>query len=110
MLGATVNIIINMGLLPYIGLDAAAISTLLGNMTIWVTRWIQVKKYFTIKMQWGEFIILVVLNVFIGIIIRRTRFITDIIILLVLISITIFLNHELIKELLKAFRVKKAIK
>ena len=110
MLGATVNIIINMGLLPYIGLDAAAISTLLGNMTIWVTRWIQLKKYFTIKMQWGEFIILVVLNVFIVIIIRRTRFITDIIILLVLISITIFLNHELIKELLKAFRVKKAIK
>ena len=61
--GAIVNVICSFVLIPYGGLYAAAIGNMLGYLVIWISRIIQTKKYFNIRVNWNVFLLLVMLNV-----------------------------------------------
>ncbi len=53
--GAVVNFGINVLFIPFIGIQAAALSTMLAYFTLWFIRIFQMKKYFTISVNWFLF-------------------------------------------------------
>ena len=110
IVGAVINIVVELILLPIIGLEADAISTLFGNISIWASRWIQVKKYFSINVRWGEFLFLTIINIFVGMIIRKTNFFVDIVILLLSFIGAILLNRGLLSNILVVLKIKKTYK
>lgn len=99
--GAIVNIISDLILLPLIGLEAAAISTALGNVSIWMARWIQTGKYFKIRMNWPEFVFLIALNIIWGFLIRYTTLLIDLLLIIIAVAVIFFVNKDLIQNLLK---------
>jgi len=61
MWGAIANAILTVILINTAGLYAAAFGSMVGNAIIWMTRIVQTRKYFNIKMEWTKFIFLLVL-------------------------------------------------
>jgi O-antigen/teichoic acid export membrane protein len=56
IMGSLVNVIINVLFIPYIGIQAAAISTLLAYLTMWVVRVYQTRTYYTINIDFKKLI------------------------------------------------------
>lgn len=56
-IGAVVNIAINFLLIPRIGVQAAALSTLVAYFVIWIIRVFQTEKYLKIKYDWFNIIV-----------------------------------------------------
>ncbi|QOV18868.1 oligosaccharide flippase family protein [Blautia liquoris] len=59
MWGAIANAVLTVVLINTAGLYAAAFGSMVGNAIIWVTRIVQTRKYFNIKIEWKAFIILI---------------------------------------------------
>ncbi|MGY0691308.1 lipopolysaccharide biosynthesis protein [Virgibacillus sp. FSP13] len=58
LVGAIVNVLINLLLIQYIGLYAVAISTFLAFLVMWLMRVYYASSYFTIRFKWGDMLIL----------------------------------------------------
>ena len=97
--GALTNLGINILFIPIIGIQAAAISTMVAFLTMWLLRIKQTKKYFTIKVN-GKLLFLNILLVSTSLF---ANYIADfgIYIQLIAIIIFIFLNLKFIKSILK---------
>lgn len=52
VLGAVINFICNLALIPFIGALGASIATMIGYISIWIIRTIQMKKIIRIKADW----------------------------------------------------------
>lgn len=61
MWGAIANVVLTVVLINTAGLYAAALGSMIGNAVIWVTRIIQTRRYFSIKVDWKAFLVLIVL-------------------------------------------------
>ena len=61
MWGAIANAVLTVILINTAGLYAAAFGSMVGNAIIWMTRIVQTRKYFNIKIEWTKFIFLLVL-------------------------------------------------
>ena len=61
MWGAIANAVLTAILINTAGLYAAAFGSMVGNAIIWMTRIVQTRKYFNIKIEWTKFIFLLVL-------------------------------------------------
>ena len=57
IMGSLVNIIINVLLISYIGIQAAAASTLLAYLTLWVVRIYQTRIYYTITIDYKKLVL-----------------------------------------------------
>lgn len=53
--GAVVNVVLHLCLIPFIGLQAAAISTFVGFLVMWLVRERHNRKELNIRVKWGEF-------------------------------------------------------
>jgi O-antigen/teichoic acid export membrane protein len=95
--GALTNIAINILFIPIIGIQAAAISTMVAFLVIWLLRIKQTKKYFTINVDNKTFY----LNILLVIISLFANYINNIGIYIQLITgiIFIFLNLKFIKRI-----------
>ncbi|AVR00494.1 hypothetical protein OBCHQ24_16275 [Oceanobacillus iheyensis] len=56
LMGALLNILLNLALVPFIGLYGIAASTLLAFLCMWLFRVTASHKYFTIRIQWRELV------------------------------------------------------
>lgn len=52
---AIINLLVNIGLVHYIGLHAASIATFLAYLSLFTLRFMDTKKYFTLKVDWKKF-------------------------------------------------------
>ena len=52
-MGALVNTIINFLLIPFIGATGAALSTMIGYMTVWIIRTLQLRSIVKMKVDWN---------------------------------------------------------
>ena len=52
VMGAVINVVINLFLIPKIGIQAAALSTFLAYLCVWIVRTYDTKKYLNIKLDW----------------------------------------------------------
>ena len=97
--GAIVNIGINLLLIPIWGIQAAAFSTMLAYLTMWLLRLFDTKKFVKIKIDWKSLIFSIVL---IGIQILGlytiTNTITFFIVETILILVMLFIQRKYIKQ------------
>lgn len=97
--GAIVNIVINLLLIPIWGIQAAAFSTMLAYLTMWLLRLFDTKKFVKIKIDWKSLIFSIVL---IGIQIvglyTITNTITFFIVETILILAMLFIQRKYIKQ------------
>lgn len=56
VMGAAINVIANLLLIPKIGIQAAALSTFLAYLSVWIVRTYDTKKYLNIKLDWFKLI------------------------------------------------------
>lgn len=62
ILGALLNVVVNICLIPLIGIQGAALSTLLAFLVMWIARIINTKKFFSIKIDYKDFLTLFVIT------------------------------------------------
>lgn len=103
VIGAVINIILNIILIPKFGLYGAAIATMICYIAIWAIRLINVKKYNSLKVNYSKSIIsyIILLIQIVLIAINRTNLLINIIIFIVIISINISLIKDVIKKCLR---------
>ncbi|WP_430494467.1 oligosaccharide flippase family protein [Rossellomorea marisflavi] len=63
LIAGITNILLNITLLPLIGLVGAVISTMLSFLIMWIYRVVQTKKYFKISYDFKEISVLIILNI-----------------------------------------------
>jgi len=64
VLGASINIGINLLLIPIIGIQAASLSTMIAFLGMWIARLFQTKRYFVIKINKTQLLLMIGLSVF----------------------------------------------
>lgn len=94
IIGAIVNILVNVVLIKYLGLYAASISTALAYFVMMLYRFIDLKKYMTIKYEKGLFIKTILIFSFSIILYYQNNLILNIINLLVVVIYAIILNKN----------------
>lgn len=104
VVGAVVNIIFDFILIPMIGLEAAAISTLLGNISVWGMRWCQTRQYFQIEIKWIDFLTLILFNLLYIYLIRLSNLKIDATLVVVAIIIFILYNRILLIKIWRLVR------
>ncbi len=109
IVGAVVNFIINLFLIPVIGIWAACISTVCGNLIVWIIRIKQTKKYFNIDVDWKNFAIIMSVNVAYTIGICFINISGTIVMVLIAICLAFWMNKEILKNILEYFK-KKVVK
>jgi O-antigen/teichoic acid export membrane protein len=92
--GAIVNAAVNIGLISFIGMQAAAISTFVGFMVMWLIRERDNRNELMIKIKWIEFIGMTVAAVLICILSINTYLIGNIIIFAVGLAVFSILNRK----------------
>lgn len=58
LIGAIINLVVNLILMPVIGLQAASIASTMAFLIMWIVRLFQTRKYFIIKVEWKKFFVL----------------------------------------------------
>lgn len=109
VVGAIVNFLINLLLIPVIGIWAACLSTLVGNVVVWGMRIKHTKKYFKILVDWKKFYFIMFINVLYTIFICFTNNIETIIMIIVAIIISIIMNRKIVVNIFEMIK-KKVIK
>lgn len=92
VIGAVMNIVINILAIPVFGIEGAAISTLISYLVVWLIRVVQTRKYFSIKINKKELIsLIIILSIFAGV-----YYINNIIveIIMALSSVVIFILYN----------------
>lgn len=108
IIAAIINIVVNIALINQIGLYAASISTVIAYLAMFIYRWIDVKKYVSIKTN-KALIAVLSISFLIAIITYYLRIkIVSIVVLLAVIIIAIYINKDSAKYLTEI--VKKRFK
>ncbi|MDI9217004.1 oligosaccharide flippase family protein [Clostridium tertium] len=100
IIGALLNIFINIFTIPVLGIYGAGVSTLLSYLVVWILRVIQTKKYFKINIDKKSFSVLLILNIIFSILYYIPSLKLQLLIMIVSIVIFIIYNKELVKKIL----------
>lgn len=103
LIGAIINIVVNLLLIKKIGIHAASISTAFGFLAMWITRIIETKKYFKIDINWKMFFIYSFLTIIYILGALTTNIYIIIIEIIVAIIIALISNKEIIKNFIEKF-------
>lgn len=98
VVGAIINILINLLFMNRFGLQIAGISTFLSYFVVWLFRIFQTRKLFTIKIRKGPFVSILLFNLLIILLSMNTGIGLDIIMCLVTLVIMLLYNKTLIKQ------------
>lgn len=105
IIGAALNIIINIFTIPTLGIYGAAVSTLISYLVVWIIRIVQTKKYFNIAINKKDFSILLILNIIFSTVYYSKNIYINIAMIITSVIIFIIYNRKLTKKLL-GFLVK----
>ena len=106
IMAALINITINMLLVKKIGLYAAAISTLISYIIVAVYRFIDVKKYINMRLNYKTFIISMLVFIISSLMYYINNQIINCINLIFVVLIVIFSNRRYINLALKRIKMK----
>ena len=105
ILGAIINLVVNLALIKFIGIYAAALSTLVSCMVIYYYRKIKVKKYIKIKnvnMILGIFMMIISVIAYY----YNTNFILKLLVLFVTLLYCVFVNNDIVHLIISKFGKK----
>ena len=97
ILGAIINIVINIGLVHFIGLYAAALSTAISYFVMMVYRHYDLKKYMNITYEKGLLFKTICIFTFAIIIYYQRNIYLDIISLVVVVIYSVYMNKDFLK-------------
>lgn len=103
--GSIVNVVINVLLIPYIGLQAAAVSTLAAYVVMWLVRLYETRNTFRIKLNYKRILIslaLVLGQIFFLLTLELGSYITSIVIF----SLLVVVNKSSMAQLVGTFKSK----
>lgn len=106
LIGAIVNLLIDVLLIRYIGIHAAAISTFLGFFIMWILRMNDIKSVFFIGVNRLHFTIFLLIGVIIAIASIWTTMIIDIAVSIIAIIIFFANNKKIINEISEVIKSK----
>lgn len=106
IIGAIINILINVVFIKYIGLYAASISTAISYFVMMIYRHIDLKKYINIKYEKGLVVKTILIFTFSIILYYQKNLILDIINLLVVVIYAIIMNKDFLNSGKKLFLSK----
>ncbi|UZW14977.1 oligosaccharide flippase family protein [Clostridium pasteurianum] len=113
IIGGIVNVIINITLIPIIGIQAASFATMISFLVMWIVRLWQTKKYFRIDIKVKNLIILSIISIVFIVFYYNKNYILNIIMMVLSIIIFIVFNKNLIIKsfefLFKKFKNKFSI-
>ena len=105
---AFVNIVVNIALIRFIGLQAASFSTFVAYLFLFVVRVFHTKRYFKLEVCWLEFTMLTIACLgYLLIVIGIKSLIISFILTILALGLTIALNKELIKPILGKIHIIK---
>ncbi len=107
--GAIINAVINILLINYIGLQAAALSTFLAFLAMWIIRMKQTKKELGIKLQYKKFILLLSCVTIVSIFSIELTLMWNIILGISGICVFLYINRKEIKFLFGFLKKKKKV-
>ena len=102
--GALINTLINVALMPKFGLQIAGISSVCAYFAMWVCRIIQTRKFFTLSIEWRNFLPLILTVFLFAVMVQMDNFLCDIIMEAVAVLIFFFGNKKVIFGLIKMLR------
>ena len=94
IIGAVINIVVNIGLIHFIGLYAAAISTAVAYFVMMVYRHIDLKKYMNITYEKGLLIKTILIFIFAIVIYYQRNLYLDILSLVVVVIYSFLMNKD----------------
>ena len=100
MYGAAVNLIIDIVLMRFIGLHAAALSTFVGFFVMWITRMHDIRDVFPITVNKAKFAAYTSAAVLLSIITIWSNKILDTVLVIASIIVFILLNRAIIKSII----------
>ena len=103
VMGAVINIVVNVCLIKFIGLYAAAFSTAISYFVMMIYRHFDLKKYLNIKYEKGIFIKTIVMFCFVVVLYYQRNLVLDIINLLVVCLYAFMLNKKFLFSVYKVF-------
>jgi O-antigen/teichoic acid export membrane protein len=106
VIGGVINIIINITLIPIIGIQGASVSTMIAFLVMWLVRLFQTRKYFKIVIDLKKLILLSSFSVLFIIFYYINSNILEIIMMILSIIIFVIFNKNLIDKVIK-FAAKK---
>ncbi|MBS5951633.1 MAG: oligosaccharide flippase family protein [Clostridium sp.] len=104
LIGAILNITINLFSIPMLGIFGAAVSTLISYLIVWLIRIKHTKKYFEINIDKKNLIILIVLNFIFSALYYFENFKMQIIFFLLSLVIFLLFNRELVKRIISILK------
>lgn len=107
IIGAVLNIIINIVALPILGIEGAAVSTLLSYLIVWVVRIVQTRKYFNIKINIKDFSILLTLGIIFCCLYYVDNFVLNIFMILLSVAIFVYYNKGMVMNIVNKVFNKK---
>ena len=106
--GAALNVILTLVLVSKLGLFAAALGNMMGNMAIWIVRIVQTRRYFNIQIRAEKIVALLLVNVVFAILVENVDLPLLIVLEFVTIALFLLFNRHLFVALLKGIRRKQA--
>lgn len=106
IVGAVVNFIVNLFLIPVIGIWAACLSTVCGNLIVWIIRIRQTRKYFKIDVDWKSFALIMSVNVMFTIGVCFINIPGTIVMVLISVFLAFWVNREILSNVLKSIKKK----
>lgn len=109
IVGAVINIIIDVLFIPIIGIWAACISTVCGNLIVWIMRIKNTRKYFKISVDWKIFAIVMSVNVLFTIVVCFANTVLLLIMSGIAIGLTLEINKKMVYSNLKFIKRKAGV-
>lgn len=106
--GAALNVILTLVLVSKLGLFAAALGNMMGNLAIWIVRIVQTRRYFNIQIRAEKIAVLLLVNVVFAILVENVDLPFLIVLEFVTIALFLLFNRHLLVALLKGIRSKQA--
>lgn len=104
--GGIINIILNIALIPLIGIQGASLSTMVSFLVMWLVRLHQTKKYFQINIHKGTLLSLLVISVFYTVLYYVKIDFADYVLMILSLLIFIVYNKNLLNSCIKAIKKK----
>lgn len=98
--GALINVGLNIFTIPLFGMYGAGISTLIAYLAVWIIRIVQTKKYFAIKIDNKNIIVLLGLNIIFSAIYYIPSYSVQLIALIFSVGVFLFVNKEMVNKIL----------
>lgn len=107
--GCIINVILNVALIPIIGIQGASLSTMVSFLVMWLARLWQTKKYFKIDINYNRLISLLILSIFYTVFYYLNIEFIDYILMILSLTIFALFNKDILVSTIRVIK-RKAVR